>query len=122
MREYVQERGIQMVEKIKEVQEVKEVYRPKHHVRFVTASSLFDGHDVSVNIIRRILQLKPCRALSSTLLGSRHVCVRGTGKISTASIPFRAWPSQVMRSPPSQISVVPSPPPELAQRRAHHEI
>lgn len=56
MREYVQERGIQMVEKIKEVQEVKEVYRPKHHVRFVTASSLFDGHDVSVNIIRRILQ------------------------------------------------------------------
>ena len=33
-----------------------EVYRPKHHVRFVTASSLFDGHDVSVNIIRRLLQ------------------------------------------------------------------
>lgn len=33
-----------------------EVYRPKNHVRFVTASSLFDGHDVSVNIIRRILQ------------------------------------------------------------------
>ncbi|KGR92461.1 methylmalonyl-CoA mutase [Ureibacillus massiliensis 4400831 = CIP 108448 = CCUG 49529] len=32
------------------------VYRPKHHVRFVTASSLFDGHDVSVNIMRRILQ------------------------------------------------------------------
>lgn len=32
------------------------VYRPKHHVRFVTASSLFDGHDVSVNIIRRLLQ------------------------------------------------------------------
>ncbi|PYF07514.1 fused isobutyryl-CoA mutase/GTPase IcmF [Ureibacillus chungkukjangi] len=34
----------------------KGVYRPKHHVRFVTASSLFDGHDVSVNIMRRILQ------------------------------------------------------------------
>lgn len=32
------------------------VYRPKHHIRFVTASSLFDGHDVSVNIMRRILQ------------------------------------------------------------------
>ncbi|WP_421663761.1 fused isobutyryl-CoA mutase/GTPase IcmF [Lysinibacillus telephonicus] len=32
------------------------VYRPKHPVRFVTASSLFDGHDVSVNIMRRILQ------------------------------------------------------------------
>ncbi|QPQ37409.1 MULTISPECIES: fused isobutyryl-CoA mutase/GTPase IcmF [unclassified Lysinibacillus] len=33
-----------------------EVYRPKNHVRFVTASSLFDGHDASVNIMRRILQ------------------------------------------------------------------
>ena len=28
----------------------------KNHVRFVTASSLFDGHDASVNIMRRILQ------------------------------------------------------------------
>ncbi len=35
---------------------VIEVYRPKHKVRFVTASSLFDGHDASINIMRRILQ------------------------------------------------------------------
>ena len=27
---------------------------PKNHVRFVTASSLFDGHDASMNIRRRI--------------------------------------------------------------------
>ncbi|WP_078429683.1 fused isobutyryl-CoA mutase/GTPase IcmF [Alkalihalobacterium alkalinitrilicum] len=33
-----------------------EIYRPKHSVRFVTASSLFDGHDASINIMRRILQ------------------------------------------------------------------
>ncbi|MEK4698449.1 fused isobutyryl-CoA mutase/GTPase IcmF [Solibacillus sp. FSL R7-0668] len=33
-----------------------EVYKPKNHVRFVTASSLFDGHDASINIMRRILQ------------------------------------------------------------------
>ncbi|MEK4027692.1 fused isobutyryl-CoA mutase/GTPase IcmF [Pseudobacillus sp. FSL P4-0506] len=32
------------------------VYQPKHHIRFVTASSLFDGHDASINIMRRILQ------------------------------------------------------------------
>ncbi len=32
------------------------IYKPKHHVRFVTASSLFDGHDASINIMRRILQ------------------------------------------------------------------
>ncbi|HIJ38941.1 MAG TPA: hypothetical protein HPP80_08605, partial [Rhodospirillaceae bacterium] len=29
---------------------------PRHKVRFVTATSLFDGHDASVNIIRRLLQ------------------------------------------------------------------
>jgi isobutyryl-CoA mutase len=32
------------------------IYQPKHHIRFVTASSLFDGHDASINIMRRILQ------------------------------------------------------------------
>ncbi|TGB01595.1 fused isobutyryl-CoA mutase/GTPase IcmF [Halobacillus salinus] len=32
------------------------VYKPKNPVRFVTASSLFDGHDASINIMRRILQ------------------------------------------------------------------
>lgn len=31
-------------------------YKTKHPVRFVTASSLFDGHDASINIMRRILQ------------------------------------------------------------------
>ena len=31
-------------------------YHPKHKVRLVTATSLFDGHDASVNIMRRILQ------------------------------------------------------------------
>ncbi len=31
-------------------------YTPKNHVRFVTAASLFDGHDASINIMRRILQ------------------------------------------------------------------
>src|ERR671922_1096239 len=34
----------------------KLVYRTKHKVRFVTAASLFDGHDASINIMRRILQ------------------------------------------------------------------
>ncbi len=31
-------------------------YRPIHHVRLVTAASLFDGHDAAINIMRRILQ------------------------------------------------------------------
>jgi methylmalonyl-CoA mutase len=31
-------------------------YHPKNKVRLVTATSLFDGHDASVNIMRRIIQ------------------------------------------------------------------
>lgn len=33
-----------------------EVYTPSHSVKIVTATSLFDGHDASINIMRRILQ------------------------------------------------------------------
>ncbi len=33
-----------------------EVYRPQNSIRVVTATSLFDGHDASINIFRRILQ------------------------------------------------------------------
>jgi methylmalonyl-CoA mutase len=31
-------------------------YQPRHTVRFVTAASLFDGHDAAINIMRRLLQ------------------------------------------------------------------
>ncbi|GAB3770030.1 methylmalonyl-CoA mutase family protein [Ramlibacter monticola] len=31
-------------------------YRPTNKIRFVTAASLFDGHDAAINIMRRILQ------------------------------------------------------------------
>ncbi len=31
-------------------------YKPKNHIRIVTATSLFDGHDASINIMRRIIQ------------------------------------------------------------------
>jgi methylmalonyl-CoA mutase len=33
-----------------------EIYKPKNSIRVVTATSLFDGHDASINIFRRILQ------------------------------------------------------------------
>ncbi len=33
-------------------------YIPKHVIRIVTATSLFDGHDASINIFRRIMQDK----------------------------------------------------------------
>ena len=33
-----------------------EIHHPEHPVRVVTATSLFDGHDAAINIMRRILQ------------------------------------------------------------------
>lgn len=34
----------------------KSRYKPKHAIRIVTAASLFDGHDASINLMRRLLQ------------------------------------------------------------------
>ena len=31
-------------------------YKPRHHVRIVTAASLFDGHDAAINVMRRLMQ------------------------------------------------------------------
>jgi methylmalonyl-CoA mutase len=33
-----------------------DIYKPKNHIRIVTAAALFDGHDAAINIMRRILQ------------------------------------------------------------------
>ena len=33
-----------------------ELHKPTNPVRFVTAASLFDGHDAAINIMRRLLQ------------------------------------------------------------------
>ncbi|MCL4801286.1 MAG: methylmalonyl-CoA mutase family protein, partial [Burkholderiales bacterium] len=38
-------------------------YKARHKVRFVTAASLFDGHDASINIMRRILQASGCEVI-----------------------------------------------------------
>ncbi len=35
---------------------ITDPYRPKNNVRVVTATSLFDGHDAAINIMRRIIQ------------------------------------------------------------------
>jgi isobutyryl-CoA mutase len=39
------------------------VYTPTNKVRFVTAASLFDGHDAAINIMRRILQSTGCEVI-----------------------------------------------------------
>ena len=40
-----------------------ELHTPEHHVRVVTASALFDGHDAAINIMRRIFQSQGCEVI-----------------------------------------------------------
>ena len=47
---------------------------PVHPVRFVTAASLFDGHDAAINIMRRILQSQGAEVIH---LGHNRVGRRG---------------------------------------------
>ncbi|PLX22393.1 MAG: methylmalonyl-CoA mutase [Salinivirgaceae bacterium] len=41
----------------------KDIYKAKHKIRALTATSLFDGHDATINIIRRILQSSGCEVI-----------------------------------------------------------
>src|SRR5690606_14192203 len=43
--------------------ETAQPYTPHHSVRIVTAGSLFDGHDVAINIMRRIIQDTGCEVI-----------------------------------------------------------
>src|SRR5690242_9148190 len=38
-------------------------YKARNKIRFVTAASLFDGHDATINIVRRILQASGCEVI-----------------------------------------------------------
>ncbi|WP_314058346.1 methylmalonyl-CoA mutase family protein [Empedobacter brevis] len=49
--------------KEKFVHPIQEVYHPKNKVRIVTAAALFDGHDASINIMRRIIQATGCEVI-----------------------------------------------------------
>ncbi len=42
---------------------MSELHVPSHPVRLVTASSLFDGHDASINIMRRIFMSQGCEVV-----------------------------------------------------------
>src|SRR5450631_2050749 len=54
-------------------------YQPKHKIRLVTATSLFDGHDAAVNIMRRMLQASGAEVIH---LGHN----RSVGEIVTAAL------------------------------------
>ncbi|OIJ27878.1 fused isobutyryl-CoA mutase/GTPase IcmF [Nocardioides luteus] len=42
---------------------MSDLHIPQNHVRIVTASSLFDGHDAAINIMRRIFQAQGCEVI-----------------------------------------------------------
>src|SRR5712671_6992066 len=54
-------------------------YKAKNKLRFVTAASLFDGHDAAINIMRRILQASGAEVIH---LGHN----RAVGEIVTAAL------------------------------------
>ncbi len=54
-------------------------YKAKNKIRFVTAASLFDGHDAAINIMRRILQASGAEVIH---LGHN----RAVGEIVTAAL------------------------------------
>jgi len=55
------------------------LHRPVHPVRFVTAASLFDGHDAAINIMRRLLQAQGAEVIH---LGHN----RSVDEVATAAI------------------------------------
>ncbi|MEK7486720.1 MAG: fused isobutyryl-CoA mutase/GTPase IcmF [Planctomycetota bacterium] len=62
-----------------EKKSVSEIYSPQHQIRIITATSLFDGHDASINIIRRLLQFSGAEVIH---LGHN----RSANEIVTAAI------------------------------------
>src|SRR4030081_1146110 len=38
-------------------------YKARNKIRFVTAASLFDGHDAAINIMRRLLQAESAEVI-----------------------------------------------------------
>ena len=39
------------------------IYKSKNKIRVATATSLFDGHDAAINIMRRIIQASGCEVI-----------------------------------------------------------
>ena len=51
------------------------VCSPKNKVRFVTATALFDGHDASINIMRRLLQARGAEVVHHLAADRVQPCV-----------------------------------------------
>ena len=68
---------------------MSELHVPTHPVRLVTASSLFDGHDASINIMRRIFMSQGCEVVH---LGHNR-SVEDVVERVYAAVPREVWPA-----------------------------
>ena len=65
------------------------IYSLKNKVRIVTAASLFDGHDASINIMRRIIQSTGCEVIHLGHDRSVKEVVDITNKITGGAIKYK---------------------------------
>ena len=82
-------------------------YRPTQKVRFVTAASLFDGHDAAINIMRRILQ-----SMGAEVIHLGHN--RSVDEVVTAALQEDAQGIAVSYASPGEIRISGTPVPEPA--------
>ena len=89
-------------------------YRPTHKVRFVTAASLFDGHDAAINIMRRILQ-----GMGAEVIHLGHN--RSVDEVVTAALQedVQGIAYQLLPGRPRRVLQVHGRPAAPARRRAH---
>ncbi len=67
------------------------IYQPKYKIRMVTAASLFDGHDVAINIMRRILQQSGAEIIHLGHNRSVHEIVRAAIQEDVQSIAITSY-------------------------------
>ena len=89
-------------------------YRPANKVRFVTAASLFDGHDAAINIMRRILQ-----GMGAEVIHLGHN--RSVDEVVTAALQedVQGHRDQLVPGRPRRVLQVHDRPAQGARRREH---
>jgi methylmalonyl-CoA mutase len=71
--------------------QIAEVYKPKNKIRILTAASLFDGHDASINIMRRIIQATGVEVIHLGHNRSAHDIVKAAIEENVQSIAITSY-------------------------------
>ena len=71
--------------------QIAEVYKPKNKIRILTAASLFDGHDASINIMRRIIQSTGVEVIHLGHNRSAHDIVKAAIEENVQSIAITSY-------------------------------